>query len=129
MTKPKFWLILFGSILLLSIGTLLLFPQLMLSSAVAEIYQDGVLVETVNLNTLTEPYEIRLSSGDRENVILAEKGQISMQSANCPDRLCVHQGAIKNSFYPIVCLPNKVTIKLRNTDTTTPDAIVTKAGA
>ena len=126
--RANFWLILFGSILLLSLTSLLLFPRLVPSPTIAEIYQDGMLIETVDLNSLTEPYKIRLVSEGRENVILAEKGQIAMQSANCPDRLCVHQGAIKNSLYPIVCLPNKVTIKLRSGDNDQPDAIVTKAG-
>ncbi len=127
--KPKFWLFLFGGILLLSLGCLLLFSHLAPTAAIAEIYQNGILVETVNLGTLTEPREIRLVSGSKENVILAETGQISMKSANCPDQLCVHQGIIHTGLYPIVCLPNQVTIKLRSRDDSQPDAIVTKAGA
>ncbi len=127
--KPKFWLFLFGGILLLSVGCILLFSHLAPTAAIAEIYQNGILVETVNLVTLTEPREIRLVSGSKENVILAETGQISMKSANCPDQLCVHQGSIHTGLYPIVCLPNQVTIKLRSRDDSQPDAIVTKAGA
>ncbi len=126
--KPKFWLFLFGGIMLLSLGCILLFSYLAPTAAIAEIYQDGILVEAVNLGTITEPREIRLVSGSKENVILAETGQISMKSANCPDQLCVHQGSIHTGLYPIICLPNQVTIKLRSRDDSQPDAIVTKAG-
>ncbi len=126
--KARFWWILFGVILLLSLGSLFLMPHLAPDSLIAEIYQDGILIQTVNLSTLTEPEEIELVSGEKENLILAEPGQISMKSANCPDQLCVHQGTIKTGLYPIVCLPNRVTIKLSGKDPNQPDAIVTKAG-
>ena len=35
-----------------------------------------------------------------------------MESASCPDGLCVHQGAISDGLLPIVCLPNKVQIQI-----------------
>lgn len=39
-----------------------------------------------------------------------------MQSANCPDKLCVKQGKISD-IGSIVCLPNKVIIEIdRNSD-------------
>lgn len=126
--KARFWWILFGSILLLSLGSLFLMPHLAPDSLVAEIYQDGTLIQTIDLSTLTQPKEITLVSGENTNIILAEFGQISMKSANCPDQLCVHQGAIKTGLYPIVCLPNRVTIKLTGKAPNQPDAIVSKAG-
>lgn len=121
--KPKFWLILFAGILLLSVLTVLFLYHWLPAPSVAEIYQDGILVERIDLSALTEPREIVITDGDKENVILAEHGQISMQSANCPDRLCVRQGILKNSLLPIVCLPNKVTVYLRRTDSSLPDTI------
>lgn len=121
--KPKFWLILFAGILLLSALAVLILYHWLPAPSIAEIYQDGVLVERIDLSSLTEPREIVITDGDKENVILAEHGQISMQSANCPDRLCVRQGILKNSLLPIVCLPNKVTVYLRRTDNSLPDTI------
>ena len=47
-----------------------------------------------------------------ENVILVESNQISMQSATCPDHLCVKQGAISDGILPIVCLPNHIRISI-----------------
>lgn len=45
------------------------------------------------------------------NVAVVENGQIYMKSATCPDKLCIHQGAICDSSKKIVCLPNKVVIE------------------
>ena len=74
------------------------------------IYQDGVLVYKINISDVEKPYTVTVGS----NVILVEKGQISMTDADCPDGLCIKQGAITGDARPIVCLPNNVVIKLTN---------------
>lgn len=110
--KSKHWLLFFCVALLLCITSVFLLRAYQPKTLIAEIYQDGVLVQTIDLTVLKEPREFLLTKGEKENRILAEPGQISMHSANCPDRLCVRQGPIQNGIYPIVCLPNKVVIKL-----------------
>lgn len=121
--KPKHWLLLFGTILLLCITSVLLLHRYHPNALVAEIYQDGALVQTIDLTALEEPQEILLTNGEKENRILAENGQIAMLSANCPDHLCVRQGPIQNGVYPIVCLPNKVVIKLVSAENSAVDAV------
>lgn len=74
------------------------------------IYQDGVLVHKINISDVEKPYTVTVGS----NVILVEKGQVSMADADCPDGLCIKQGAITGDARPIVCLPNNVVIKLTN---------------
>ena len=46
------------------------------------------------------------------NVICVENGEVFMKEANCRDGLCIRQGQIKNAAKTIVCLPNKVTVRL-----------------
>ena len=89
---------------LLSAGLLLLRPK---GGATAEIWLDGELVQTINLDTLTEPMEIPVGDG---NIVQAEKGRVRMLSADCPDKLCVHMGWTDSPAKPIVCLPNRVTV-------------------
>ena len=72
----------------------------------------------INITDVTKPYTVTVGS----NVILIEKGQISMIDADCPDELCIKQGAISDSARPIVCLPNNVVIKLTNDENDT-DAV------
>lgn len=74
------------------------------------IYEDGVLIHKINISDVKKPYTITVGG----NVILVEKGQISMKDADCPDELCIKQGAISDDARPIVCLPNNIVIKLTN---------------
>ena len=92
---------------------------------VAEIYVNGELLQQVDLNKVETPYEIPIEQNDKLNIVYVEDGQISVKSANCPDGICVNQGAISNSFYPIVCLPNNVVIKIKggSANYDSPDAI------
>ncbi len=73
----------------------------------AAIYLDGELFCTVDLSDVSEPYSIKVGDG---NVVRVEKGRIRMESADCPDRLCVNQGWSSSAAKPIVCLPNRVMI-------------------
>ena len=81
---------------------------------VADIYQNGILIQSIPLYEVTETYSFEVSSETGcSNVIEVRPGSISIRSANCPDKLCVHQGAISNTLLPITCLPNRVVIQLR----------------
>lgn len=122
--KHRCFFIVFAAIIFLCIAlTALIYGRE--CGQVAKIYADGELVQSVDLKNIDVSYEIPIDYDGRENTILVERGQISMKSANCPDNLCVKQGAIHNGFYPIVCLPNKIVIQIdggiRENDA--PDAI------
>ncbi len=121
--KKRTWILIFSGLFLLGISGTLILPRISTSATYAEIYQDNQLICTVDLSVLTEPKEIPLQSGDRENIIVAERGKIHMKSANCPDKLCVHQGAIQNGVCPIVCLPNRVVIQIRNSKNQDTDTV------
>ena len=95
---------------LVSAGLLLLRPK---GGAAAEIWLDGELIRTIDLETLTEPVEIPVGDG---NVVQAEKGRVRMLSADCPDKLCVHMGWTDSPAMPIVCLPNRVTVVITGAD-------------
>ena len=45
------------------------------------------------------------------NVCRIENGRAYMESAECPDHLCMHQPAITAAGGTIVCLPNQVIIQ------------------
>ncbi len=79
----------------------------------AVIYQDNTEVQRIDLSEVKEPYIITLTGQDgRENCILVEPDGISMQSAECPDKICVQTGKIHDSGKPIVCLPNRIVIEI-----------------
>ncbi len=82
---------------------------------VARIYQDNELVHEVDLSTVQESYTFPVyGEHGEENIVLIEPGQISMQSSNCPDQVCVHSGAISSGLLPITCLPHRVVIQIED---------------
>ena len=44
------------------------------------------------------------------NILVIEGGKAYLTDANCPDKLCVHQGKISRTGETITCLPNKLTV-------------------
>lgn len=47
------------------------------------------------------------------NVVKIEQGKISVFEADCPDKLCMHQGRISRPGQILVCLPNRFLVELR----------------
>lgn len=121
--KHKFFVIIFSVILILSVVITYIIANRK-SGTVAQIYSSGSLIYEIDLNKSSAPYELPIENGDKRNIILVQDGKISIKEANCPNKLCVKQGSIKNSSYPIVCLPNELIIKIKGfRDSGIPDAI------
>ena len=102
----KIWIILFSAAALICMAVIFLlvfFPH----GQTAVIYQDGKELCRIDLSRVTESYTIPLAG----NTILVQPGSISMQSATCPDKLCIRQGTL-HSVGRIVCLPNRVLIEM-----------------
>lgn len=57
------------------------------------------------------------------NVVVIEDGVVHMESASCPDHLCMLQKSISKDKETIVCLPNKVTVTVVGADEGTLDAV------
>ncbi len=52
------------------------------------------------------------SENNQINTLVIKDGQASIVSASCPDKICVKHRSIKRVGETIVCLPNKVVIKI-----------------
>ena len=46
------------------------------------------------------------------NTAVIENGTVYMKYASCPDKLCMHQGKVRDSSKKIICLPNRVVIEV-----------------
>ena len=47
------------------------------------------------------------------NTVVIKNGKVYMESANCPDKLCVKHKKISKRNETIVCLPNRVVIEVK----------------
>ena len=93
---------------------------------VADIYQNSTLIQSIPLYAVEESYSFEIKgTGGCTNVVEVRPGSIAILSADCPDKLCVHQGAVSNSLLPITCLPNRLVIQLRALDEISSPDIIT----
>ena len=78
-----------------------------------EIYMDNKLYKTYNIN---DKEEIKIKSKEGYNIVKIHDKGVEIIEASCPDKVCIHQGFITKSSESIVCLPNKVHIKITTED-------------
>jgi hypothetical protein len=112
--KAKKWLLVFSLLFISGIALGLYFRQLTPKGTYALIKSDGEILEKIELDAVTSPYEFTVISRHGQNTIRVENGRISVVSADCPDKICVQHPPISGSFEPIVCLPNKLVISIED---------------
>lgn len=80
---------------------------------IVEIYQNGERIQSIALSRVSETYSFTVSGeGDAYNLVEVSPAGVRILEASCPDKLCVHQGALPGSLLPITCLPNRLVIRL-----------------
>ena len=92
-------------------GVLLLGAFLMLtrkSGAEVVVKVAGKQVTSIPLDK-----DIHGVNGGITELVIAD-GQVWMEEASCPDKLCVHQGKIQYAGQSIICLPNKVSVTIED---------------
>lgn len=72
----------------------------------ATVYEDGEITHSVNLNEITESYEIKINGG----ILLIENGSVSYSYAACPDKTCMKAGKLKNAGDMAACVPNRTVV-------------------
>ncbi|WP_455538636.1 NusG domain II-containing protein [Terrisporobacter sp.] len=78
-----------------------------------EIYVDNKLYKTYDIK---DEEEIKIKSKKGYNIVKIHGGGAEMIDASCPDKICIKEGIITKSNESIVCLPNKVHIKITTQD-------------
>ncbi len=109
--KHKHFILIFFLIVIISLGSMF-FINRNNQIKIVEIYSDDTLIHNIDLSQVDASYELPVTHNGHTNIIMIERGRISVKSADCPDKLCVKQGCL--SSYPIVCVPNKLYIKSAN---------------
>lgn len=87
----------------------------------AYVYTDGVKVYELPLSIDTS-VEIEGFNGSH-NTLTVSGGYAYMSDATCPDKLCIHQGRINKTGQSIVCLPDRVVVKIEGKDGSEYDAV------
>lgn len=112
MIKTRTWIAGILTVLLASLAAVLWLRGRSASGTVANIYQDGVCIRSVDLSRVTQPERWTVESPAGTNIIEIEPGKIRILEADCPDRICLEAGWLTDSAAPIVCLPHRLVIRL-----------------
>ena len=94
-------------------GSLYLFKNQ--NSKNALVYYEDELIMTLDLS-LKEEREYKVMGYNGEMIIKTKDNKIKVEEENSPLHLCSKQGWIENSYEVIVCLPNKIIIKIEDKD-------------
>ena len=96
-------------VVVLAVAVMLCFlPKNNDSAAYAEVYLNGQLIKTVAL----QESQTFVIEDQYSNEITVLDGKIAFTSSNCPGQDCVHSGSIQNAGRSLVCLPNRVEIRV-----------------
>ena len=84
----------------------------------ADITVDGKLIRRVALSGHTgRDTFVQTTVGGHSNTIVVEEDTIAVTDADCPDKLCVMQGPAKKPGDIIACLPHKLLIEVKGSQT------------
>ncbi|MDD2490479.1 MAG: NusG domain II-containing protein, partial [Bacilli bacterium] len=80
---------------------------------IANVYYENKLIKTIDLSSnLKQEYNIKGYNG---NIVIETKdNMIRVKTENSPLHLCSKQGWVENSHEVIVCLPNRIIIKIED---------------
>ena len=106
--RGDFMFVFFVLVLAVFIGTCFWANMRSVDGSVAVIYQNGERVKELSLDR-QEEYTV---TGVYQNLVRIENGQVAVVESNCPGEDCIHQGWIKEAGRSIVCLPNRMEIRI-----------------
>ena len=72
------------------------------------VYQEGEMIRELPLNVDAE----FLVEGSYTNKVVVKDGKAFIEESDCPGTDCVHSGAIREAGRSIVCLPNRVELRI-----------------
>lgn len=102
--------IILGIILLtLGFGVLALLQGFAMPGKTVTVFSDGAFYGVYNLD---ENQVVEINSDNGHNTMEICDGQVRMQDADCPNKDCMKFGSISRTNQTIICLPNKVSLKI-----------------
>lgn len=95
----------------------------MLEGTKAVVQVNGSVYKEIPLSEHHGTDTFTIQTADGYNTVVVKDQKIGIIEADCPDKICVQEGFIRNLGETTVCLPHKVMIEIRSTATEEPDII------
>ena len=85
---------------------------------------DGTVYKTFSLSQTVDEWIPSGEKGEHYNRLVIRDGKAVMESASCPDGICVSHAPIYRDGESIVCLPNRVVVTITTSHSDAPDVVV-----
>ena len=86
---------------------------------------DGKVYATYSLQDNVTEDIVTGRNGENHNIFVIKEGKVYMESATCPDGICVRHRPVFRDGESIVCLPNGVVVTVTDeSDKASPDIVV-----
>jgi hypothetical protein len=115
MIKTRTWVILIAAAAVVLAAASFFLLRSRSEGTVVQIIQDNTVIREIDLSRVSREYSFVVESPyGGSNTILVQPGRICVSEADCPDRICVYQGWLTDDPIPIVCLPHRLVIALKD---------------
>lgn len=115
MIKTRTWIVIIAAAALVLAAASALLLTKKAEGAVVQIIQGETVIREIDLSKVAREYSFVVEyPGGGSNTITVQPGRICVSEADCPDRICVHQGWLTDEPVPIVCLPHRLVITLKD---------------
>ena len=117
MLKTRIWIVLIAAV-----AVVLAFLSLRLltdrqEGTVVEVIQYGTVLQEIDLSAVTDEYSFEVVWLDGgSNTVCVQPGRSCISDADCPDKICVGQGWLSDEAFPIVCLPHRLIIQVKDVE-------------
>jgi len=74
---------------------------------------------------LSEPRRLSIPARRGEVVLVGQDRCVRIEASRCPQKICVHSGAIRRSGELLVCAPNRVVVRISG-ETENPFDLITQ---
>ena len=68
--------------------------------------------ETVEVLPLGKDRTYEVKTGEGSNPVVIKSGTVSVESADCPDKICVRHKPVDSVGETIICLPHKLVVEV-----------------
>lgn len=82
------------------------------SGTTAVVRVDGEVLYRIDLAAVTQAYDISIDTKYGHNTLHVAPGSIAVTAADCPDGICVAQGALTHGSVPIICMPHHLSVRI-----------------
>lgn len=111
--KTKYICFGIGALLIFSVCMAMLFINSGKQERTACIYSYGLLIKEIQLSGAGD-CEFIVNCPDGYNLIKIEDGKICVKESDCPDKTCVKTGFTDSSFRPVICMPHRLEIVIKD---------------